>query len=166
MKLITERALEGLENELDCMITNDRFCMTLHLTWMKEEQYKFGIAELDKRGIKYHKASGTRTVHIKQLALVDKVKMSEERVWLTTKGEVAVLTSEMDHQRLSNCIHLFEVFMKAGKLSKSQGEEYLLRLNEGVGPELAERFKGDLLPYKPHFAWEKELLKEAGMKAK
>ncbi len=166
MRLITEKALEKMEEDFDCMVTNDRFCMTLHLTWLSESAYKTGLELVAKAGITYTKPSQGRTIYIKQINLDGKIPMVEERVWLTNKGEVAVLTKEMDHQRLSNCVHLFELFLKAGKLSKSQGDEYLLRLAEGVVPELDERFKGDILAYKPHFPWEKQLMEEAATKSK
>ena len=66
----------------------------------------------------------------------------------------------MDHQRLSNCVGLLELYLKAGKISKDQGDDYLMHLTESIVPELNERFGGEILPYKPFYDWERALVKE------
>lgn len=166
MKLITESAIQKLEDKFDCLVINERYDLTLNLMWLTEVQLKAGEVLLKNEGIVYSKLSANRTVAVKQSNLIGKVDMSEERVWLSAKGQKATPTSEMDQQRLSNCIGLMEIYLKADRLTKSQGEDYLTHLTESIIPELNERYKGELLPYTPHFPWEKDLLKEIQAKEK
>lgn len=67
---------------------------------------------------------------------------------------------------LSNCVGLLDLFLKAEKLTKEQGEDYIRHLLESIVPELNERFNGDLLPYAPYFQWEKDLVKEVQLREK
>lgn len=164
MKLITEKAIEKLEEEFDCLITGDRFDLELEFLYLTDQQFKDGEVKLKEAGIKITRGFTKRTFKVKQSDLVGKVDMSEERVWLSNKNLRATLTSEMDHQRLSNCVGLLEIYLKTEKITKEQGDDYLLRLNESIIPELNERYKGELLPYKPFFPWEKEMIKEAKIK--
>ena len=164
MKLITEKALETLETDYDCLITSSRYDLELELLFLDETKFLANQAKLKSDGILFTKGFTKRTLKIKQSNLDGKVKMSEERVWLSAKGKVATPTSEMDQQRLSNCVGLLEIYLKAGKISKPEAEDYLAKLSESILPELNERFNGDLLPYKPYYSWEKDLIKEAGIK--
>ncbi len=165
MKFITEKALENLENTYDCLITGARYDLELKLLWLTDDGFKEGEAKLKKEGVPYTKAYEKRTLLLKQKNLDGKVDMSEERVWMSKSNAVATPVSEMDHQRLSNCVGLLEIYLKAGKISKSQGEDYLARLSESIVPEITERFEGVVLPYKPYYDWERTLMKEAGIKA-
>lgn len=164
MKLITEKALETLEENYDCLITGSRYDLELEFLFLTDAQFNAGQTKLKTEGVSFSKGFSKRTLKVKQSSLVGKIDMSEERVWLSAKGKVATPTSEMDQQRLSNCVGLLEVYLKAGKISKPEAEDYLAKLNESILPELNERYSGDLLPYKPFFSWEKDLIKEAGIK--
>lgn len=158
MKLVTERAIEKFEEDFNCLVTSDMFDLTLNLLWLNDTDFKSGQEALTKAGIVFTKGAALRTCLVKQSKLEGIVEMAEQRVWLSAKGQRATLTAEMDHQRLSNAIGLLELMLKKGKLSKEQGNDYLLKLNESIVPELEERFKGELLPYCPYFGWEKDLI--------
>jgi len=81
----------------------------------------------------------------------------EKRVW---KGkDQYFLCSEMDHQRLSNCVGLLDLMLKKGKINKKKSEDYLSKLYESIVPELEERFNGEILDYIPYYEWEKEMVK-------
>lgn len=164
MKLITEKALEKIETDYDCLVTNGRYDLELKLLWLTDDAFKEGEEKLKKDKVPYTRGNDKRTLVLKQSKLDGIVDMIEERVWLSKSNTLATPTSEMDQQRLSNAVHLLEVYLKAEKITKLQGEDYLARLSESIIPELNERFNGELLPYKPFFDWEKALVKEAKIK--
>lgn len=67
--------------------------------------------------------------------------------WLTFKGK-RVSTSTIDHQHLSNCYWYLLV---------CQGLPKTHRMFEGIREVLADRFNGQLLPYRPHIDFKYEI---------
>lgn len=74
--------------------------------------------------------------------------------WITFKGK-KVSFETIDHQHMSNCYWFGRI---VGGLSSDQGH-----LHE-IKHMLAERFNGQILPYRPHIEFESEIdyLKEHG----
>jgi hypothetical protein len=160
MKLITEKAIQFLEDKYDCIVLTDKYDLTLSIMWLSDEGFELGKTAILKDQIPYViNNTKKRIVFIKQSDLYNIVPTLEERVWLVAKKQKATPVSEMDHQRLSNCVGLLELMLKKGRISKNDADDYILSLSENIVPELMSRFKGEILPYKPYYPWEKDLLK-------
>lgn len=159
MKLITEKALEQLEENYDCLITGDRYNLELECLFLSDAQFKIGEEKLKKDNISYTRGFKKKTLILKQSKLEGKVDMSEERVWVTGKGLIAEPTSEMSHQRISNVLGYLDLMLKKGKISKDNADDYLRKVSESIVPEINERFKGEILPYAPKFQWEFDMIK-------
>lgn len=157
MKLITDKGLQKVEKDLGLNCTNDRFSLILKFIGTEAADLKNAASYLNNQGI-----SATVTdkyIAIKQSELqAFYPEFVEERVWFSQKGTIVTLTKDMDHQRLSNCVGLLDLFLTTNSISKEDAADYIMHLNDSIVPELAERFKGELLPYKPHFDWEKKLV--------
>jgi hypothetical protein len=80
----------------------------------------------------------------------------EERAWKA--GNKYIPTKNMEHQHLSNSVHLLELLIQNNKLTQEASEEYMENLQSSVVPELKERFNGELLSYIPYYSWEKDLI--------
>ena len=112
----------------------------------------------DKK-INYYSNNGSITFEQKELVkLLPKECSEEKRVW--AGRQQFYLCEKMDHQHLSNCVGYLEILLVLKRISKKDSEDYMSKLAESVVPELEERFKGEILPYKPHFPYEEELYKE------
>jgi hypothetical protein len=168
MKIITELGLNKLEEELKCSIFTDRFSKEFSLLF--EDIVKLSSAKkvLTEKQIPYHIGlRNTLELKLESLySLLGDEFFEEVRVWNTPKNKLVTPTSTMDHQRLSNCVHLLELFLETGRLSVDEGNDYLGKLTDAIIPEIEERFSGDLLPYKPFFSWELSLLQEVEEKRK
>lgn len=161
MKLITEQGITELEQILELNCLTDRFHLTLKFLGTSAADIQAAVKTLDSLGIK--NVSSDKTLFVKQedLLTVYEQFFIEERIWLSQNNTIAALTKEFDHQRLSNCIGLLDLFLKTNRIAKDNAEDYLKRLEESIVPELVERFGSEILPYKPHYDWERKLLLEA-----
>lgn len=161
MKLITEQGITELEQTLELNCLTDRLHLTLKFLGTSTTDIQTAIKILDSLGIK--NVSSDKTLFVKQEDLLPVYNQFfvEERVWLSQNNTIATLTKEMDQQRLSNCVHLLDLFLKTGRIAKDNAEDYLKRLEEAIVPELVERFDSEILPYSPHYDWERKLLLEA-----
>lgn len=161
MKLITEQGITELENILSLNCLTDRSNLTLKFLGTSTVDVEKAVKILDSLLIK--SVSSGKTLFVKQEDLLTMYPnfFNEERVWLSQNNTIATLTKEMDQQRLSNCIGLLDLFLKTNRISKDNATDYLQRLEEAIVPELVERFDSEILPYKPHYDWERKLLLEA-----
>lgn len=82
----------------------------------------------------------------------------EKRIW--AGKDQYFLCEKMEHQHLSNTIGYLEILLTLGKINKKGSEDYMEKLQTSIVPELEERFNGEILPYKPHYAFEEDLYKE------
>lgn len=160
MKLITEQGITELEQILELNCLTDRFHLTLKFLGTSTADIDTAMKTLDSLGIK--NVSSDKTLFVKQEDLLQGYEQFfiEERVWLSQSNTIATLTKDMDHQRLSNTIGLLDLFLTANRIAKDNADDYLKRLEEAILPELTERFAGEVLPYKPHYDWERKLLLE------
>ena len=128
--------------------------------WLTDEGFKTNMSLLKDDKIPYIiNAAAKRTILIKQSDLLDLVPTADERVWLSAKKQKATPVAELDHQRISNIVGLLELMLKKGRISKIDADNYMVAMNESIIPELNERFNGEILKYKPFYAWEKDLVK-------
>lgn len=79
------------------------------------------------------------------------------KVWETNKATIPCFL--LDRQRLSNIIHLAEIFMICNTLSQRELESYFTAAQE-VESYLEEELEVEPLPYKPYYDWEVSLLKK------
>lgn len=160
MKVITEKGIQQLENELNAMVTNDNTDFKLKLLFTSLLDLKTTVELFVAKEIEFVKENKYLIVsQVELLKLVDKKFFTDERVWPTTGGQL-IPTKDMDHQRLSNCIGLLSLLLESGKIDKESADVYLARLEDSIVPELHDRFGGDVLPYQPYFEWEKKLAAE------
>ena len=119
MKLITEKTVQLLEEKYDCIVLSDRYDLTMSIMWTLEEDYQIALKEITKDKIPFVvNNTSKRTIFVKQEDLPDFFPMSEERVWLSSKKQKATPVAEMDHQRLSNCVHLLDLMLRKGEFLK------------------------------------------------
>jgi len=161
MKLITEEGISSLEKTLQLNCLTDRCHLTLKFLGTSTTDIQTATDTLNSLKIK--SVSSDKTLFVKQedLLAVHPEFFKEERVWLSQSNTIATLTKEMDQQRLSNCVGLLDLFLKTNRIAKDNADDYLKRLEEAIVPELVERFDSEILPYKPHYDWERKLLLEA-----
>ena len=163
MKILTDKGISFLEDKLNvsCISEVDTdFTLTLLACGSETDL----ISYFDSNTIEYIH-SKPKTFLIKQSELIPILVPSSEytidaRIWFFNKKKSYILCSKMEHQHLSNTIHLFEMFCSLDKLSKIEADAYLSDLKENIIPEITERFGGVLLPYKPHYDWENKLLED------
>lgn len=162
MKVLTDEGVSRLEDILSCRITNDQTDFRMKCYYTSLIDMNAAIQVLKEKGAEFVK-EGDKTLLVNQTEcqkLLDVTKyFKDERVWPTTGGQL-IPTSEMDHQRLSNCCGLLGLLLEKGKIDKEAADVYLARLEDSIVPELQERFGGDVLPYQPYFEWEKKLVAE------
>lgn len=107
----------------------------------------------------YHSNNGSITFEQKELVkILPETCFEDKRVW--AGRQQFYLCEKMDHQHLSNTIGYLEVLLTLKRISKKDSEDYMSKLAESIVPELEERFKGEILPYKPYFPYEEEMYKE------
>lgn len=160
MKLITEKGIAHVEKDLGLNCTNDRLSLSLKFTGTEANDIKNASHKLSDHGISA--IITEKYIVIKQSELEAHYnEFVEERVWLSQRGEIATLTKDMNHQRLSNCVGLLDLFLTTNSISKDDAADYIKHLDNSIVPELSERFGGELLPYKPHFDWEKKLVESS-----
>lgn len=87
--------------------------------------------------------------------LVDPACFEEKAVWIGAQEQI-YLVEEMSQQHLSNIIHTLEQKLEDQALSKEEMDDFFNEIETLIVPELQKRFKGELLPYKPFYDWEKK----------
>lgn len=163
MKILTNKGISFLEDKLNVSCISEietDFLLTLLACGSETDLINY----FDLNTIEYIH-SKPKTFLIKQSELIPLLPPSDDyvidvRVWLFNKKKNYTLCSKMEHQHLSNTIHLFEMFCTLDKLTKSEADAYLSDLKKNVIPEISERFTGVILPYKPHYDWESKLLED------
>lgn len=160
MKLINDSGIECLEELLSCRIHSLVTDINLRCQFDDINSALEAKKKLNTLGISFRLESNT-IYEIKQENLVEKLPnkyFTEERVWKTPR--YLNLCSEMEHQHLSNCVHIGEMLIALERLTKEQATKYILDLQENILPELEERFQGKVLPFKAQFKWDRRLLEE------
>jgi hypothetical protein len=166
MKIITNEGLLNLKDILKCTSSSNSLDLELLLNFSSEEDCENAQFVLLNSKIPF-RIGLNHSIEVHQKNLVNFLSenfFKETSVWITPNSKVAVLTSEMSHQHLSNVIGLYEIFETLGRLSKSQSNEYLEKIQKIIMPEIVRRFNSELLPYQPHYQWEKDLVKQMEIK--
>ncbi len=108
----------------------------------------------DKDCSSYDPIPDEDTIAEMEQSQAEEARKRMSRKWTTFKGKRVSLAT-IDHQHLSNCYWFNRILFNT-----PVGDFHLLTILS----ELAERFNGQLLPYRPHiqFTWEIENLREGG----
>ncbi len=164
MKVLTAKGISFIEDKLNvsCISEIDTdYLLTLLVCGSETDLIDF----LESNKIEYIHTK-PKTFQISQGALISLAEaesssfIDSPRLWFFNKKKNFMLCSKMEHQHLSNTIHLFEMFCTLNKLSKQDSDNYLEDLKNNVLPEIDDRFKGEVLDYKPHYDWENKLLED------
>ncbi len=161
MNIITKKGIKEFEKIYDSkLVQGDPLKFYLTFKPLTEEaKSKIIWACRDKR-VDYN-LLGSEVITISQDALYQILPSScfeDKRCW---KGKDQIfICSEMKQSHLSNILGYLEILLTLNKISKKNSEDYMEKLQESIIPELEERFNGEILPYEPYYAYEKDLYKE------
>ena len=158
MKLITQEGIKQFEKLFGVKkVAGSTTSTYLSFATDKASQGKMIWKCRDKQIEYYLQEGGITLKHEDLFKLLPSEYFKDTNVW---KGkDKFFICSEMDHQRLSNCIGLLDMMLRKGKISKKSSEDFLRNLKETIIPEIEERFNGEVLDYIPYYEWEKEMIK-------
>jgi len=160
MKIITKNGIDMFNKTFNTKLIQGKVD-TVYLSFRvsSPETIKKIVWACRDKQVEYYLQEEVITLKQKELLKLLPENCSEEkRIW---KGKDKLyICSEMDQQHLSNILFYLEILLTLGKINKKDSENYLIKVQEVIIPELEERFNGETLEYKPHYEYEKELYKE------
>jgi len=161
MKIITSKGIKEFEKLFNCKMTHGS-TLHLNLTFKPNTEKDLNDIIWKWRGKRlFYDLLGGEFITLTQESISHFIPhdlFEEKRVW--RNREKYTLCSEMDHQRLSNCVGLLEVMLVLNRITQDNANHYMESLANSIVPELEERFNGEVLDYVPYYEWEKEMYKE------
>jgi len=159
MKIINKQGLKFFEKKYNSKLAfGNEKSFRIRFYIEKGDDLNKLINDMRGKRIQYGLHENVITLTQEDLSkLVPKEHFTEKRIWFA--ADKMFLCEEMEQQHLSNILHMLEILLKKGKISQSKAKDYMRKIEEAITPELEERFKGEILPYKSHYKWEEDLLK-------